>query len=223
MARPDASLWRLWPILALSAVGGCPGCEAADDAGVSVAATSGSPQLPPASPKAQVRFKNGARLQLELARVLDIDKNELCRELGLYECFGIHSVVLGDADAFGIGLYEPLPATTKTTPLAIDRIVLSACAQRAKIDLSGAAKSIIFASLPLKDGKLLDVGDAAVAQTIHTLYQRALGRNAKASEIAHHQQLYSDIEAKGLSATPAGDWAILSCYAVLTTVEMLFY
>jgi len=175
---------------------------------------------PPAWPKAIVRFKGAARLRLELSRVLDLAPTELCKELGAYDCLGIHTVVLGDPDAFFSGVYEPLPSTTSTSPLAVDRVVLSACSQRAALDLGG--ESVIFADLPVDDGAL-DADATEVEQAINRLYQRGLGRNAKPSEIAHHRQLYLDVEASGSSRAPAEDWATLSCFATLTSMEFLFY
>jgi hypothetical protein len=234
MARRDTSsrvrraLPSLFAGLAAAALAnGCGGCSASEEAASVASSTSsgpggGGPTLPPSSPKAQVRFKNGARLQRDLSRALAIEPQQLCKELGLYECFGIHRVVLGDADAFGVGLYEPLPATNATTPLAVDRIVLTACAQRAKLDLDSPASAVIYQGLVLQGGKLA-VQDASVSAAIDRLYRRALARNAKESEIAHHRQLYLDIEQKALDTTPVRHWATLSCYAVLTSMEMLFY
>lgn len=190
-------------------------------------ACDGDAQQPPevvTSPKANVHMKNGQRLQKELARVLGASETEICQELGQYDCFGIHSVVLGNPDAFGSGLYEPLPSATSTTPMAIERVVLSGCSQRAAFDLDNPGSAEIFAGLSLApDGGLSSVDEPAVTEAIDTLYKRALSRRAKTSEIDHLKQLYTDVASSSLSSTPARDWATLSCFAVLTTMESLFY
>ena len=176
------------------------------------------------SPKARVRMKNGQRLQKELARVLAGPENAICQELGQYDCFGIHSVVLGNADAFGSGLYEPLPSSTSTTPMAIERVVLSGCSQRVAYDLANPGAAEIFGGLAMNgDGTLASVDDPSVGDLIDTLYRRGLSRRATDSEIGHLKQLYLDVENSGQSATPAQDWATLSCFSVLTTMEFLFY
>jgi hypothetical protein len=203
-------------------------CHSGDDLPPTGAGTGSGggvvePQVPPASPKANVRFKNGARLRQELTRILGIHPGELCKELDKFDCFATHTIVLGNAEAFNAGLYEPLPSTTATTPLAIDRVMLAACHQRVELDLKDPERAIVFAGLEIGDGKLTDVNAPAVEQVIDRLYQRALSRRVAPSEVAHHRDLYASIEAKGLNQTPAKDWATLSCYAVLTSLEMLFH
>lgn len=176
------------------------------------------------SPKANVRMKNGQRLQKELARMFAVSELEICQELGQYDCFGIHSVVLGNPDAFGSGLYEPLPSSTSTTPMAIERIALSGCSKRVAFELDNPGSATLLSGLDIApDGSLVDVQAESVANVIDTLYKRALSRRAKASEIDHLRQLYVDVAASGQSAQPARDWATLGCFAVLTTMESLFY
>ena len=176
------------------------------------------------SPKARVRMKNGQRLQKELARTLAAPENAICQELGQYDCFGIHSVVLGNADAFGSGLYQPLPASTSTTPMAVERVVLAGCSQRAAYDLANPGSAEIFHDLAMNaDGTLESVDEPSVADAVDTLYKRGLSRRATQSEIDHLKQLYRDVESSAESAQAAQDWATLSCFAVLTTMEFLFY
>ena len=54
------------------------------------------------------------------------------------------------------------------------------------------------------------------------LYKRSLLRPPTAQEQGHLRQLYRDIEADG-QGQPARDWAVLSCFSVLTSMEGLFY
>jgi hypothetical protein len=177
---------------------------------------------PPTSPNARVRFKGPQRLQLELARILEIEGDELCMELGQYDCFAIHNVALGGTDPFGVALYSPNEMSTATTPLAVERVVLGGCIERATRDLDTPASAVIFKDLAVSQGKL-DVDAAPVEQAIDALYTRALQRHAKPSEIDHLRQLYRDVEASPDTTNPAQDWATLSCFAVLTTLETLFY
>ncbi len=178
---------------------------------------------PPASPKAIVRFKAGKRMKEEISRALLVDPDQLCRELGKFDCFGIHQVVLGSPDAFFAGIYEPLPDTTTTTPLAVDRVVLAACNRRADLDMDPTAEGLIFKRIPTADHRILDIEGPEVTDAIQTLYRRALGRDAKDGEITHHRQLYADLDAVGTSTTLSRDWATLSCFSVFTSMEALFY
>jgi hypothetical protein len=207
---------------------GCPddpattGTGSGGGGGTGVGGEGGYAEGPPASPKSIVRFKTGKRMQQELSRALEIEPGLLCQELGKLDCFGIHQVVLGSPDAFFAGIYESLPDTTATTPLAVDRVVLAACSKRAEKDLAPTSPGLIFKRLPTADNKITDIDSQAVTDAIQTLYQRALGRDAKEAEVAHHRQLYADLEAVG-SDTLSRDWATLSCFSVFTTMEALFY
>ena len=194
-------------------------------------ACSGDPEPPsdpdpdlPVSPKANVRAKNGRQLQREFARTLELPAGQICRELGQYNCFDIHAVVLGNTDAFGSGLYEALPSSTNTSPIAVERIALAGCSQRVALDGDAPGSAVIYQDVEVDgQGALVDVESPAVVASLDRLYQRALSRRARESEIAHLQQLYRDIEAAGVSGAPAGDWATLACFAVLTSMESLFY
>ena len=202
---------------AATTVGGVGGTGGSS---TSAGGSGGGVELPDTSPKALVRFRGARRLKREMARALELAPNDVCKELGQYECFGIHGVVLGETDAFGAGIYEPLPDTTATSPIAAERIAMAGCVQRAKLDV-GSSSAVIF-TMPVSDGAI-DVDAATTGAAIDTLYRRALGRHAKPSEIEHHRQLYRDIVAAGSSSVPAEHWAALSCFAVLTSMEMLFY
>lgn len=213
--HPSAITWTAALLAALS-VAGCSD----DPAPKTVPPEEG----PPTSPKAIVRFKDGKRLQLDLARALDLPAGELCNELDNYGCFDVHKVALGGSDAFGIGLYQPLPDTGATTPIAVDRVVLSACRNRVDKDLSDPAGALIYRGLDITAaGALADVAAKPVGAAVDALYKRGLGRAAKPDEIERHLGLYRNVEASGKSDRPARDWALLSCFATLTTMEALFY
>lgn len=188
-----------------------------------------SPSLHP-----QVKFKRSQRLRNDIARALDITPDQVCNELGLYSCTEeVHRVTLGGVSAYDLGLFEPLPTTALTTPMAVERVAMAACVTRVDRDLGldtnidtgndTGGGALIFEDLDIDErGRLADVQDGAVATAIDTLYKRALQRRASAGEIAHLRRLYGDIESRA-APQPARDWAVLSCFAVLTTMEQLFY
>ena len=171
------------------------------------------------SEKANLRFKEVLRLTNDFARALDLDPNEVCLELGQYDCRLVHNIALGGVEPYELGLVEPTPSTTITTPIAVERLAVHACERRVTQDL-GSAAAAIFAGID--GGTIADLDDAAIANAIDSLHKRALLRPAKESEIAHLKQLYRDIEPIG-GDDPARQWAIASCVAVLTSVEALFY
>ena len=175
------------------------------------------------SKKAIVRFKRNDRIKTDFANALGIPEANLCMELGLYSCTDlVHSVALGAVEPYVIGLYEPLPRTGVTTPIVLDRVALSGCAQRIDLDLANPAGALIFRGLPIgADGKLLDLQAPGVASSLETMYRRGLQRHATEAEINHLKSLYADVDASSPEA--ARDWALLSCFATLTTLESVFY
>jgi len=213
---------RTTRIIAAALVLGLAGCDQDDE-------STAPPREPeaeqaPTSPKANVRFKGTERMRLEMARVLGLPREETCKELGEFDCFDVHNVVLGGTDPFGVALYRPVEHTSATTPLAVERIVLTACTDRAGRDLADPENALVFTGLRVDEGgRLTDTDDSATAGAIDRLYQRALQRNATELERNHLRLLYNYVEASGESSAPARDWATLSCFAVLTSLEWLFY
>lgn len=180
--------------------------------------TPGDP--PPVSAKATVKFKSKERLVNDFQRALALSDAELCKEVGTFACDFVHGIALGGVDAYDAGIYEPLEASAVTTPLAVDRIALNMCQTRAHLDFADLAAATIF-ELEVTDGKL-DPDGAAARSAVTTLYNRIHLREPTERELELLAELYRDIEGGG-SATPAKDWAALSCYAVITTMESVFY
>ena len=199
-----------------SGSGGSGGASASASNG-----TGGIPQGTPISAKATVKFKSKARMLKDFQNALELTSAELCREVGVLDCGEFHGVALGGTDAYQAGVYRPLAETAATTTIAVDRIALSGCQMRAHLDFKDLGSATIF-KLTLNGEKLDDVDDASVRDAIAELYHRIHLREPKPAEIAHLRQLYTEIESGG-SAQPAKDWAALSCYAVLTTMESVFY
>lgn len=173
----------------------------------------------PTSPHPRVRFKGPERLQMELSRVLGLESDALCNELDLYDCVAVHNVALGGVDPFGSALYNPTETSTPTTTLAVERLVLRACIERSARDFTSGAP-VIFVGLAPDE---LDPASAEVAQAVDALYTRALQRHAKPRELEHLGKLYRDIEASADATMPGREWATLSCFTVLTSLEFLFY
>jgi hypothetical protein len=173
------------------------------------------------SPSPNLKFKGPARIAADLSQALEIDRDQVCAELGRFGCEEVHEVALGGVEPYRLGLYTPLDRATATTPMAVERMAMSACVQRVDADLGGASP-VIFGGLEIDDGGCLaDPEAGVVAVAIKTLYERALLRPATESETEHLRDLYRDVEPG--SAQPARDWAVLSCFAVFTSVEQLFY
>lgn len=226
------SLPSLAPVVLVGALALASACGGDDDktsggtggsgTGVATGGSGGSPEATPISAKATVKLKSGERLVNDLAQALALAPDELCNELGSYDCGSVHAIALGGVDAYGAGVFEPLAASAVTTPIAVDRLVLSACQTRAYRDLvSETDQAVLFGSLSITAGKL-DPQSDEVASVITELFHRGHLREPKATEIDHLRQLYVDIEATG-AESPAQEWATLGCYAVFTMLESVFY
>ncbi len=167
--------------------------------------------LPPVveSSKARLRFKGGPVYATLLSTGLGIAKDVLCKELGLYDCVSmVHRISLLDVEPYQTGIIEPLDNTVVSSPIAVERVALSACTRRAREDLAAPASARIFGA------------DRAASTT--KLYQQLLQRDPEPREIEHLEALYHSMEEVG---DPKLDesWAAMSCFAVATTTEALFY
>jgi len=185
------------------------------------------PQPTLATSSKKLRFKRSKVLANDFSKVLGLERASLCNELGKFDCTGlIHQGALGDVDPTFVlsnGRYTPSPETGVITTLAVERVALSACLQRVEMDFIDFSAALIFTGLPVDpSGNLSNAYDPAVTSAIDTLYKRALLRPASDQEIAHLRFFYTEIHAEQ-SIDAARAWAQLSCFAVLTSVESLFY
>jgi hypothetical protein len=162
-------------------------------------------------------------MTLDYANALGLPADQLCKELGQYPCTTfVHPIALGGTDPYGVGLYEPLPFTGMASPIVTERVALSACQVRTTNDLAAGAGAVIWKGVAPDAAGKLDIESPAVADAIDALYRRTVLRHPTPAELAHLKQLYRDIDATGKPA-PGQAWMTLSCFAVLTTVEALFY
>jgi len=206
-------------LIAALALIGCDDSSTPEDDGPGTGGAG--PDLPPTSNNAALKLKAGIRFNNDVAQALDLGP-EFCSELGLADCSAVHFIILGGADAFGSGLYVPLPETTATSPLAFDRIAIAGCTARATLDLENPARATIFVDLGVDGDGSMDPASKAAEAAIERLYRKGLARDPSASEVKALLDMYETIEAQGSDA-PAHDWATLGCFAVLTSMENIFY
>lgn len=187
--------------------------------------TSSSPPEPGTarSTKARLKFKRERRLQRDVAAALELEPGELCTELGQYDCFAdVHGVALGGLRPYDRGITTPSPVTGVTAPLVVERIALSACAERVRRDFAQPGQAAIFRDLILDaKGNLFPYGNAAEA-AVETLFERIYLRRPKAHELVVFEELHQgvlDHQSTGAAQT----WATLACFTVLTSAEALFY
>ena len=222
--RPDSRLVPL--LLAACALTACP----APGPGTTPGET---PPLPPlvttptnvaASRHNNPRFKGPERLSLDFSTALGLSEAQVCNELGQYACTSyVHTVTLGGVEPYGSGLYEPLPASGVTTPIAVDRLALAACGRRVIIDVTTPALSVIFKGIPLDaQGRLADRQGEPVKAALVSLYQRGLLRDPTLDEVEALLKLSTDIEATG-SPQPGQDWMKAACFVVFSSTESVFY
>ncbi|MEM6293187.1 MAG: hypothetical protein AAGA54_18070 [Myxococcota bacterium] len=182
--------------------------------------TSDEPPPPPTSPTANVRFKGPARIEADLASVLQLDPQTLCTEVGGASCTrDVHNVALGGVSPYDLGIHTP-PALSATAPIAVERVALQACIQRIDLDLD-AAGPVLF-DVPLLPGDTADVGAPEATAFIDALYTRGLLRHATDAEVEALLLMHADV-ATSSSDAPGRDWGAATCVAVLTTTEFLFY
>lgn len=218
--RPE----RFCLIVGLTALlAACPApSSSVDGGGTSTVEDGGSIADFGISAKGVVRFKRNERLTVDFGNALGLPYDSLCKELGLYSCsVFVHPLALGGVDPYGSGLYEPLPFTGVTSPIVVDRVALAGCSQRVKADLATPGSAVIFKGVTVVDGKV-DPASPAAKTALDTLYKRALQRPPTQSELSHLASLNTEIVASG-KPEPGRAWLTLSCFAVLTSVESLFY
>jgi hypothetical protein len=174
------------------------------------------------SSKADLRWKRATPLKNDLMVGLGLSEQEVCSELGLDGfCFNlIHMVPLGANDPVKAAMYKPVSEPGATAPLAIDRVVLSACGARADLDaVAPAASRVVWREIDLELTSL-DPNDVAIGNDVQGLYRRLLARDPTAEESALVASLAEDVNGEPVSPR---DFAKMACYAVATTSEFIFH
>ena len=173
------------------------------------------------SAKADLRWKRVTPLQNDLMQALSLDEQDVCSELGLDGfCFQlIHLVTLGGNDPVKSAMYRPVAEPGVTTPLAFERVVLSACGRRADVDASvGAEQRALWKNIDLQGAGLAD--DEGMRADVTLLYRRMLARDPTAEELDLVVSLREDVSGAPVSGR---DFAKMACFAVATTSENLFH
>lgn len=186
--------------------------DSADETGEDSGPQPGE-QAPSARPR--VKFKTAERYAADLSNALSLPRESLCTELDAFDCIGVHRVALGEVDAFGLRLFEPLETMPVTAPIAVDRIALSACGERAAQDFSDSGNSASFQEIAAGDASSASDRDAVVAR----LYRQLLLREATDAEVDAVSSLHEDIPQSGRAQT----WAQMACFVIATSTEALFY
>ena len=178
----------------------------------------------PASTRSRVKRKSPALLAGDLGQALDLPRAALCRELvggaagSGYDCFEAYDILLGGVEPYELRIDEPLITPTVAAPLAVDRIVLSACGERVARDFAAPDQAVVFTEVAAQTGQAGPDDDARAAVAAR-LYERLLARPARSDEIDALVEFDAEL---GANPQPR-EWAQLTCYAVATTTEFLFY
>lgn len=168
----------------------------------------------------RLQWKRHAAFEADLARALELTPASLCLEFGTEPCIRkVHMVPLGGNEPFVTGMLEPAQEPLASTPTVVDRIVLSACANRVGLDQKAGAAAAVFDEFAL-DGKAPAPTAASTRALITDLYRRLLARDPVTDEVRRVAALARDDAGNPVSAT---DFAKLACYAVGTSAEFLFF
>ena len=151
----------------------------------------------------------------DLSVALDVPKAELCLELGVADCFGVHELSLGAASPFQRGIYEAAKVPQITTAAASDRIVLTACITRADRDAS--SDPVVFKTVDLA-AAAVDV--AALKVDAEELFRRFHARDATTQELSLIGTLAIDDDGTPVSGRNA---AVLTCFAIGSTTEAFLF
>ncbi|MDX2012034.1 MAG: hypothetical protein SFW67_17710 [Myxococcaceae bacterium] len=176
-----------------------------------------------ASARGNLRFKGPERLVNDVAAALELRADQVCTELGQYQCASlVHNVALGGVDPYGPGLYEPSGITAVTTPLVVDRVALSACTRRVDADLATPQSAVVFRGVPLNGKKLANPDGSELPAVIGELTRRVLAREPYDREVSRYVQLARELDASP-EAEPARAWMQAVCFAVVSSTESVFY
>ena len=110
---------------------------------------------------------------------------------------------------------RPLATTPLTAPIAVDRIGLTACGERAQRDFESPGSATSFSEVANGDAADASNRNAVVSR----LYRQLLLREASDSEVDLVAAMYGDLPEDGRAQT----WAQMACFAIATSTEALFY
>ena len=163
--------------------------------------------------RAALKTKSGARLLTDLSDSLALPRGDVCRELDSVDCLQVHGISLLEVEPRFLRIQSPIENLISGV-IASDRIALLACANRVDADLNGEAGPPLVPEL--SSGLEQTTTRAAV---VDRLARRLVRRPATDNELQQLTNAYDDL--------PAADrdraWVTLTCFALATLTENLFY
>src|SRR4051812_339190 len=93
----------------------------------------------------RVKFKDGERFVRDLADGLSLPRDQVCKELGKYDCNDqAFKIVLGGVEPYDMRILDPLENASLAAPIAMDRVALHACTTRVMQDIATPASAVLF-------------------------------------------------------------------------------
>lgn len=193
-------------------------------ASLQLSATSLSPV---ASSDPRVKFKDGERYLRDLSANLQMPRESICKELSQYDCMtDAFRIVLGGVEAPNLLVNEPIENAALTSPIAVDRVALQVCANRVHMDREKPAEAVLFKTGAFgRDGRAKVPDKAWLHDTADAIYGAVLLRSPSEGEIHALTDFYSTARGgrPANSVDAAADWVTLSCFAVASSLEAVFY
>jgi len=182
---------------------------------------------PVASVDPRVKFKDGERYLRDLSANLSIPREEICKELSRYDCMtDAFRIVLGGVEAPNLLVNDPIEDAALTSPIAVDRLALHVCTNRVRMDKEKPAEAVLFKAGAFgREGRAKGPEIAWLNSTADAIYGSVLLRTPSAREVQNLAAYYAQV-AEGRSANSpdvAADWVTLSCFAVASSLEAVFY
>jgi hypothetical protein len=186
-----------------------------------------NPPAPVASSDPRVKFKDGERYLRDLSTNLNIPREDICKELSRYDCVtDAFRIVLGGVEAPNLLVNEPIENAALTSPIAVDRVALHVCSNRVRMDREKPTEAVLFKTGAFgPGGRARTVDKTWLNNTADTIYGSILMRSPSEREIQNLTAYYAHV-ADGRpanSAEVAADWVTLSCFAVASSLEAVFY
>ncbi|MDP3492937.1 MAG: hypothetical protein Q8R82_07470 [Hyphomonadaceae bacterium] len=182
---------------------------------------------PVASADPRVKFKDGERYLLDLSANLNMPREDICKELSRYDCMtDAFRIVLGGVEAPNLLVNEPIENAALTSPIAVDRVALHVCSNRVRMDREKPTEAVLFKTGAFgADGRAKSPDTKWLNATADAIYGSILMRSPGEREIQNLAAYYTQV-AEGRpanSADVAADWVTLSCFAVASSLEAVFY
>lgn len=118
---------------------------------------------------------------------LQLPKADVCVEGGQFSCIEtVHLTVLGGNEPYQNAQYERAATPTALTPIAVERVILSACGKRLGLDKGLGASAVVFKHFALSGAM---PGPEQIKKQTAELFQRLLARDATEAETGIAQSM----------------------------------